>query len=199
MSLDSTLKAHFRSDAWKQKSRAELIAQAKSGKGGFASGLSHGVLTADDARLKVEEIVAALQKALPDSIRESISLADFQYTVPSQPDRDGFFHVDITLNPKAVHRESLYDEGYPDGLQNIVQYLSTGQKASRNWVSGAYRPSGSWQSANGKTHHLLYRWYYIPAGYTRAGDPFWRDAVDKLNRQLRKENIKVTLSETYYT
>lgn len=133
-----------------------------------------------------QKAVAAIIDSLPDSLRKSyngraIKTTDLIIGDPIVND-NGDYEITLIWNPQAIHRESLYsdDEGYPEGVQNIVALLSTGVRPIRHDVFGDHM----W----GKYWHESTR-YFIPAGWSRPADPFLKNAIAKYNADHKKDGV----------
>jgi len=143
-----------------------------------------------------QRAVDAIIDSLPESLKKSyngraIKTTDLIIGTPLIND-NGDYEITLEWNPKVIHRESLYsdDEGYPEGVQNIVALLSTGVKPIRHDVFGDHM----W----GKYWHESSR-YFIPRGWSRPADPFLKDAIEKFNAEHKKDGVVlIPPSGVYY-
>ena len=141
------------------------------------------------AKRYAEEAKQAIIDALPESLKNGmrpITINDFEPLVP-RLNADGDYEIELRWKPEAIHRESLYEEGYPEGLENIVALFSTGNKPLRHSVLGLKKEKWS----------LMYHQYYIPAGYQRAADPFISKAVAAFNAKYAKNNVVLIAPDIY--
>lgn len=137
-----------------------------------------------------QKAVAAIIDSLPYELKggssRPITTTDLIIGEPRLND-NGDFEVELRWNPDAIHRESLYEEGYPEGLEDIVSLFSTGSKLSKNWVAGY-----------GKYRDFGYRYFYIPKGTYREPDPFISHAVSAFNAAHAKDHVVLIAPKEYY-
>lgn len=79
-------------------------------------------------------------------------------------DENGRFYAEITLNPAAIRRDSLYPEKYPEGIENIVLHFAHGWNANGTVY-------GSW---HGKV---------VPSRETRSPNDYLKNAVLRINTE----------------
>ena len=72
-----------------------------------------------------EEVVASLPDVLKNSPYHAITSDDL-FVYPGEVTDDGKFRLNLAWNPYAVHRNSMYEEGYPDKIADIVALFLTG-------------------------------------------------------------------------
>ena len=184
-------------------------------------GIGHiaGGLDEDEAKVKVEDVMnrirAAIRKRLP-SVPEDMFRIYGPFDLP-----DGRWQFKVFFKPEAVHRESLYHEGYPDGLENIVLLYSKGMKEpAKNpvWNRAALewnynrKPVTLARKMRGQGYMTTYQrkppqqvaeyragaHYFIPAGWQRTPDPFLINAVAAINAEMAKDGVTVILDPAYY-
>ena len=61
----------------------------------------------------------------------SVSLDDIVVSEPIQMS-DGMWKIYVGFNEEAMHRDSLWQNEYPEGVNNIAVLFSNGYKASNN-------------------------------------------------------------------
>jgi len=126
MILDTKINAFLKSPDGKKK---VAEAKAKALKEGRSFGQSGGSISKADAMKFAEKMRAILVEKLS-------GIADVGVFV-GEPviDADGDITIDINFDPGTLHRDSLYQEGYPNGVDNIVSLLVHGWDA-RDYVYG---------------------------------------------------------------
>lgn len=160
------------------------IAAMKAGGSGVAGSL-------EDAKKFVEQakvaIIASLPRSLKDSNYHTFTAADLivDYTGVSD---DGKFQFELSWNPAAVYRPSLYRNGYPGGIEDIVGLFYSGYSAN-NYVYG------QWASRVMHGETRVYR-----SRVFRNPDPFLTDAISKFNADHKVDGVTLKLSPTaqYY-
>lgn len=222
MSIKSELLRLSQTPAFQKRVQAEAIAAKKAGRQFGTRSTAQGIgsfdlgIDTEAGRIKVDEILlrikATIKTKLPH-IDENL----FRIYGPFNAS-DGKEEYRIFFEPEAVHRESLYHEGYPDGLENVVLFFSKGMKEpAKNpvWNRGAlewdYNSRTLYRKARGKHGMTAYTQgphryaeyragahYFIPAGWQRMPDPFLIDCVEKINEGVEKDGVKVTLAPAYY-
>lgn len=194
MSIADQLKKLEKDPKFQKRVSAARVAARKSGKPFGKSAV--GVSDEAEARLHIDTILnkihAAILTVLPHMPREMFEVYKLPVTA------NGEYHFVIYFKAEAVHRESLYREGYPDGLENIVALYSHGSEPTKKavWNRGA----SEWDYGT-KRQHVEYRQgrhYFIAAGWYKEPDPFLIDAVAAINAQMNKNGIRVKLDAKYY-
>jgi len=100
---------------------------------------------------------------------KSITLDDIIVGEPTK-DKNGYI-ISISFKASALHRDSLYEDGYPEGLDNIVLLFAHGFTA-RDYAYGLWlRPS--WDGG---------RYVSARSVKSRAPDNFLNDAVEEFNK-----------------
>ena len=163
--------------------QAEIKAHYKK-IGGSADGVEKALKYAEEA---IQAIIDSLPESLKSGSTRPITTDDL---VPGYPrlNSNGDYEVLIRWYSKAIQRDSLYNTEYPDGVKNIVALFSTGTRPSRNFVAGYWKRAGS----------MMYSYYRIPAGWSRAADPFLRDAIDKFNASHKEYGVILMAPDKYY-
>lgn len=112
------------------------------------------------------------------SIRES----DIVVEEPKLGEK-GLYTLNISFKEGSLHRESLYDEGYPDGIENIVLLFTRGYHAKR-YAYGvwAYRDFGSM--------------YPVRSRKDREPNDFMKRAVEEFNK-IAKGSAVAALNSIY--
>ena len=159
---------------------------------------SVGVSEETEARAILNKILDRLYIAIsgkfPQMPREVLRLSGPIVTLK------GEYQYVINFEPALVHRESLYREGYPDGLENIIALFSHGSKPSKNAVWNRVELE-DWNYKYGhqeKGTYRLGRHSFIQKGFQTQPDPFLRNEIMALNDELNKMGITIILDPKYY-
>lgn len=186
---------------------------------GAGFSIAAGALEEAEAKVKVSEITKRLENAIHERL-PSISENMFNIYGPFELP-DGRWQFRIFFKADVVHRESLYHEGYPDGLENLVLFYSKGMKEpAKNpvWNRAALEwnynrtPVTMSRKIRGQNKTTTYQrrppqqvaeyragaHYFIPAGWQRMPDPFLIDAIAAINAEMAKDDITVVLHPAYY-
>lgn len=154
-----------------------------------------GVSDITQVEFYAQHAIRIIVDSLPISLKagpQAITYNDMTYSTPVM-NNDGDYIVELKWNPKAIHRESLYRPGYPDGIENIVALHSTGYMAEKPvfgyWrghhtnynVTGTYGPYGGWAKSL----------------QAREPDPFISFAVSMFNNTYRKNGVILTAPPIY--
>ena len=156
----------------------------------FGGGLGGVVDDEAQARAVVENdimprIVAAIQSRIPSMDKDM-----FLRVATPEVNSDGAYVFHLVLDPKKVHRDSLYE----GGLDNVVAYMSHGAKPLKHWVAGYWVSPGM---AKRGYVGAQSPYYFIPEGYTREADPFLETTMNVLNGEFRQDGIEVILDDAY--
>lgn len=171
-----------------QQSGQSFGRAATSGGIGFF-GVDNGVEDADATmRDVVNRIAVAVQQRFPN-----IAYSMFDIVGPIN-DGHGYMQYELRFRPSYVQRDSLYQHGYPDGLENVVMLYSHGGKPNRNKVYNEHRVLRGRSSEHVRYNRVL----RLPKGYQVKPDPFLRDCVAQINAELNKDGVKVVLAPAYY-
>lgn len=180
MDFEAELAKFLGQPTMKSALKSHAVAAIKSGGGGVAASL-------EDAKKFVEEAKKAIIDSLPEVLRASnyhaISVSDLISSYVGITD-DGKFQFELSWNPAAVHRPSLYQKKYPNGIEDIVGLFHSGTKASRHSVWGRWHDHRA----------------YLPQGWYREAERFLDDAISAFNTQHQKDGVTLTLLPTaeYY-
>lgn len=225
MSIESELLRLSKDPAFQKRVRAEYAAAKRAGRqfgstsstpgiGSFALGRDEG-----SERAQVENILKRIREAIKTKL-PYIDSKLFRVYGPFES-KDGRDEYRVFFEPEAVHRESLYHEGYPDGLENIVLLYSKGMKEpAKNpvWNRAALewnynrKPVTLARKMRGQGYMTTYQrkppqqvaeyragaHYFIPAGWQRMPDPFLINAVAAINAEMAKDGVTVVLDPAYY-
>ena len=210
---------------FKQKVIQDQAAARKSGVqygrpvSGSGFGIAIGALEEEEAKARVAEITHRIEKAIRQRL-PSISANMFNIYGPFELP-DGRWQFKIFFKADVVHRESLYREGYPDGLENLVLFYSKGMKepaknpvwnrAALEWnynrapitLSRKMRKQNKTTTYQRKPPQQVAEYragahYFIPAGWQRMPDPFLVDAIAAINAEMAKDDVSVILDSAYY-
>ena len=179
MSFEDDLKKYLNQPAIKKQMKAHY----KTTGGGAA----------DIAQVEfyAQQAIRTIIDSLPIPLRagpHAIDYNDMTYAMPAM-NEDGDYTVELRWNPIAVHRESLYEEGYPEGIENIVALFSTGTKVSRHAVFGYW--------SGGRSLYASAFTTYIPENTFRDPDPFISNAVSAFNNAHKKDGVTLIAPPKY--
>ena len=180
------LRAWAETDAGKQKTKDALQSISSNGKK-----LSNGqkIPTQEEMSRMARDLTRMIQKRIPEELAKSrVSPPSLSYSSPTQ-NADGSFSIALTFDPASVHRDSLYEDGYPDGVDNIVALFNCG------WHAKDYA-YGYWGVDMGRNVGTMY--YNVRSRKDREPLYFMQDAVNEFNSKYSKKyNVFVTLSNKY--
>lgn len=193
MSIESCLKALEKSSAFQAKVKAAHKAALKSGKT-----FGRSVRAADHAEIQqqVDSILQAVRVTVQENF-PSIPADMFRVYGPF-PANDGCYEYRIFFEPSTVHRESLYHEGYPDGLENVLVLYSHGSKPAKNPVWNTAAREWDYNRKRQFGEYRQGRHIFIREGWHVEPNSFLRDRIDALNAQYAKDNVKIRLDSRYY-
>lgn len=195
MDFDAEIAKFLGTTQMKRNVRSFAATQMKSFMPGTVKAMSEAEVWAKKAR---DEIIASLPDELRNSQTHPIG-ADDLFVYPGEVTDDGNFEFLLGWLPGSVHRDSLFDEEYPDGIEDIVGLFTTGYQA-KNQVYGwwdhhyyAYASSYSGRSAGFDT-------MWTRSRQVRSGDPFLQTAIDKFNTEHKKDGVHLEIlpSAKYY-
>lgn len=159
--------------------------QIKSGAGG-TGGIAQIKADATKATMEARRAIIA---SLPPALRHRrtgmysvgsdrpITEADLILSEPETTE-NGDFVVRLSWNPESIHRESLYREGYPNGVEDIVAVF-TSSKERRNHVYGYW---------HGSTEKIRSR-------KAARRDTFIQDAINAFNASHRGDRVKIIIED----
>lgn len=177
MSFESDLAKFLGRPSVQKKITAVAVKNIRAGGVGVAGSKA-------EAEKWVEKAKTAIIQSLPDALRHSayheITEQDLLVHYLGISD-EGKFQFAMSWNPWAVHRESLYSGGYPEGVEDIVGLFHSGYSAN-NYVYG-YWKSRQMHGINAK---------YRSRGF-RDPDPFLINAIAKFNAENRVNGVELTL------
>ena len=121
---------------------------------------------------------------------------------PTNPKLITSCKVELFFNPDWVKSASLYPEGYPEGVDNIIRLLTNGWDyradvdQSPSAYAGGHRGTikGDWHLGSPKSRNIIPN---VRAVSYNRGSPILFDAVEKYNRKKANDAIYVTLSSKY--
>ena len=109
-----------------------------------------------------------------NKIIKSIKLDDIVVEEPII-DKDGGATLKISFREGSLYRDSLYVDGYPDGLENIVLLFARGYHAS-DYVYGWWNlPNQTWYGGSGFVN--------VRSRKDREPNNFLHEAVAEFNKQ----------------
>ena len=202
MSIADQLKKLEKDPAFQKKIKEKRLAAMKNGQP-FGKHIN-GAANEAEARVELNKVIdileSAVSRAVPGMYPPMFIITGPTVTV------SGEYQFQLNFDPKDVHRDSLYPEGYPEGLNNIVLLYTRGAGPWKNavwntadgkkWNYPRHRFRAVYKNADGKSkygHHV-----FVPKGYFIEGDPFLANAVDYLNRTLIDKGVRVILDPKYY-
>lgn len=170
------LRLFAKTEAGRKKMDACVKRHQQSGKP-FASGEKaiDEKEMAEAARL----LIAAIQERMPESIA-SVG-GTLTSTYPKKL-ADGSYEVEVRFDTGALHRDSLYSEGY-DGVNNIVALLNNGYHAG-NYVYGwwdGHAAGGSTETVYRSFSPMGTEQAFIRSRKDREGLRFMQQAVADFN------------------
>ena len=130
-------------------------------------------------------IIAAIQSRIPSMDKDM-----FLRVAAPEVNAEGAYVFHLVLDPKKVHRDSLYE----GELDDVVAYMSHGAKPLKHWVAGYWVSQGM---AKRGYVGAQSPYYFIPEGYTREADPFLETTMNVLNGEFRKDGVEVILDDAY--
>lgn len=108
--------------------------------------------------------------------------------------------VELFFNPDFVRSASLYPQGYPDGVDNIVRLLTNGwdyrtkQGRDPSAIRNLYRSRmrGDWHLGSPKSRNVVQNVYAV--SYRRS-NPILFNYIDEFNKE--NDGVFATLSQSY--
>lgn len=155
-----------------------------------ASGVGVATMKAAEtwAQKARDEIIASLPESLRNSPNHPITSADLLIK-PGTVTPDGKYRFELAWKPGAVHRDSLYEDEYPDGIEDIVALFHKGY-VSRDYVYGywdRHRPIMAYDSRNDNTGGGDFVW--MRSRISRLADPFLVDAIAAFNAAHKQDGV----------
>lgn len=135
---------------------------------------------------------------VPDSVLNSIAKG---IRIGKLKNKGNKFTVDITFDEKEIHRESLYDDEYPDGLLNIIALFNSGYSAG-NYVYGwwdNHEQLGIAASESAYRSGIGMKDAFVRSRKEREGLWFVSDAIDAFNDTYKSYGIKAIDKTGLYT
>lgn len=155
----------------------QLRSGGSGGSGGKAAVEADAIKYAEEAR---REIIDSLPASLKSGSTRPITENDLLLS-PVEVTQNGDFEITMQWSDRAVRRDSLYLEGYPNGIDDIVALFSHGYSARKY----AY---GYWVGHNNP--------WGIRSRKVRQADPFLVQAIDKFNQKHAADHVKLILLDT---
>lgn len=198
MSINSELLRLSKTPAFQKRVQTEYAAAKKAGKpfgvqgtGSSIGSFSLGSIDPATAQQYIDKIILRVEAVVTQHFPGTTS-GMFNIVGPI-PQPDGKSVYQLSFKPHAVHRESLYSQGYPEGLTNVVMLYSHGGKPNRHAVY-----EGGIVRGRSNKHVSFNHGRYLPKGYTIHPDPFLRDCIAAINAEMAKDGVTVTLNPVYY-
>lgn len=141
--------------------------------------------TKEQAELLVKKAKSEIIQSLPDVLKTSlnhpITEQDLISTYKGVTD-DGKFQFDLSWEPNAVRRYSLYEDGSGGTkyINDIVALIYSGHKPINKKVWGVWKPYGDR--------------VYLPPGWRRKPNWFLDSAIQEFN--LSHDNVYLELIDT---
>ncbi len=177
MSLQTELDKFLKSATGRKKVAEARTAALKAGK---KFGVGDSAVSTQKAIKHAEELREIVWDALPPVLKwgeNAIDINDIHIGKPTVL-ANGDIEVDLTFDRDAVHRDSLYPEKYPEGVDNIVRLFSVGYSTDQ-------RVFGRWKGEN------------IPSALRLGGSAFMQQAVAEFNDKYTSNGTKATLDPSY--
>nr|DAH36756.1 MAG TPA: hypothetical protein [Caudoviricetes sp.] len=188
MDFDTEI-AKFLGTAQMKQSIYKFAVKAMKGQApGTALAMSDAEVWAKKAR---DEIVASLPDVLKNSPYHAITSDDL-FVYPGEVTDDGKFRFNLAWNPYAVHRNSLYVEGYPDGIADIVALFHTGY-TTKNYAYGYWdnHQAFAWDPRNAPDATGDFMW--TRSLRNRPASSFLTDAIATFNAAHKADGVVVEL------
>lgn len=134
-----------------------------------------------DLTSMANEMKEILFKYISETIKSiTFSLNDIKVGKTKKSSKSWEWEISITIDKEALHRDSLYPKGYPDGLEDLVLLYSTGYDA-RDYVHGYNHKKGR------------YMWS-LPH---RPSNDYLEKAVEEFNNKYNSGASWAELKEPY--
>lgn len=183
----------------------EQYRREHGGTGGTTADRAMAEAVIEDIKNEIAEAVFAKSSTVYDNAGHSPEgLFDVVF---SGIDKNGDYAFELNFKPYVVHRRSLWPEGYPEGLSNIIALYSHGSKPSKGpiWNTGTKIPwgySGVPRPIKKGIHKtkVVYEEgskIFIPRGSFVPPDPFLVECIANINARYASNNIKLTLNRKY--
>lgn len=192
MSIADQLKKLEKDPAFQKKIKDKRLAAMKNGQS-FGKAIN-GVSSEEEARRLFDRVINEVRNAIDEMFRgnSGVFVNGYGPTVTA----NGEYRFEIYF--RNVHRESLYPEGYPEGLENIVALFSKGSKPSKNAVWNRQEIMIWNKKQDRPGEYRLGQHGFFPKGYQTMPHPQLRDAIDRLNQTMKYQGVKVVLDPIYY-
>lgn len=138
----------------------------------------------------LEEAKRAILESLPSALSAKINV---MIDGTKQVDKNGNQIITFDFDKRQLHRSSLYEEEYENGIDDIVALFSKGYKA-RNYVYGWWDGHGGY----GDLGRNLEWSSWIRSRIQRSPDPFILMAVAKFNEKHKDEGVMLKLTDDRY-
>lgn len=121
---------------------------------------------------------------------------------PQNPNLITSCRVELYFNPDFVQSASLYPQGYPNGVDNIVRLLTNGwdfrsrQDRDPSDITSLYRGRmhGDWHLGSPKSRRVIHNVYAVTY---RRGTPALFNTISQYNAEKADDAIFATLSSQY--
>jgi hypothetical protein len=141
-------------------------------------------------------LINIIRRYLPDSIKDlGSTLTNNQPVKLNNND----YEVTVGFNKTALRRKSLYEDGYPDGVENIVALLNNGYNASKH-VYGIWDNHSPTGGALFDTRNTMFgdTSAYIKSLKDREALKFMQVAITEFNDTYGQQyNVTATLGSVY--
>lgn len=140
-----------------------------------------GVQSQAEMDVAAENMVETLLRHMSQDVGDSLHAIDRNAIIVSKPKRvgkDGMYKIDISFNTAVLHRDSLYKEKYPNGIDDIVSLFVHGYNAS-NPVYGQWHGSRVRSRTN------------------RAPNSFMQNAINEFNATNSDKNVVAYIGDDY--
>lgn len=197
MSLSSKINQYLQSSAGKRKLQGTLdgyMRQGVSRTNGGAKLVTKEVVQMLAAQLRGLIVKHAELANVPTSVMNNIR--SLVCTAPYKDNTGGSLVVDLYF-ASDLHRESLYEDGYPDGISNIIALFNNGYLASDfvyGWWDG-HKATGAEASYRS---FQVFDSAFARSKIARPGLQFLQDAVSEFNTTVGSDYmVTVKLDDIY--
>lgn len=195
MSLEQQLEKFSTTDKWKKLIKNAKVGGSSASSKGRQSTKSIGMGDVEIVSDILTELLMAIKTKFPEMSSSMFNIYDMGYRGDTRGRNEYrvYFH--------NVGRPSIYPEGYPDGLENVLALFSHGSEPSKNAVWD--KPGLEWNfGKRGRGIRKQRREYrkgyhiFIQQGWYKKPDPFLINAVERLLSKYPDADI--ILDRKYY-
>lgn len=197
MSIESKIHAFLQSSAGQKLMSDTIAGYRASGKTKTAGGSK--LVTEKDIRQIASELADEIRRqaasaGVPASVLEDMTMA----MTASTDSNEDKYEAELYFTGD-LHRNSLYEEGYPDGLFNVVALFNNGYVTSHDvygWWDGHSFVLGNYMDMRnpiGRGDGFV--WIRGKRSMPPLG--FMQNAVDRIKQKYNDIDLSITLSNDY--